>query len=273
MATLKFRDKDGTWKYAPSLKYKNGNNVFEITNGLKYKDEQGVWHKVNICGSKYDNGDYPTISTLAVGSSVYLNENGSPAEYLMVHKGLPSNLYDTSCDGVWLLRKDIYNTQKWSSGDINNYQSSNIHSYLNNTFLKLFDSKTQLVIQQIKIPHVNGTSNAAIATGSNGLSTKVFLLSGVEVGYPAIVNGTTPIDGSCLDLFQGTGNNVRVAYQNGVVCSWWLRSAYRADSANVLRVAEDGTCSTAWGSKLYGVRPCVILPYTTKLDSNNTIVG
>ena len=49
-------------------------------------------------------------SDLAVGSSVYLMENGVATEYLVVNQGIPSgsSLYDSSCDGTWLLRKDIY---------------------------------------------------------------------------------------------------------------------------------------------------------------------
>ena len=48
------------------------------------------------------------ISTLAVGSSVYLNVGGVRKEFLVVHQGKPSSLYDSSCNGTWLLMKDIY---------------------------------------------------------------------------------------------------------------------------------------------------------------------
>ena len=39
---------------------------------------------------------------LAVGSSVYLMENGAAAKYLVVNQGKPSgsSLYDDSCDGT-----------------------------------------------------------------------------------------------------------------------------------------------------------------------------
>ena len=47
-------------------------------------------------------------SDIAVGSSVYLLENGSPVEWIVVNQGIPSSssLYDSSCDGTWLMRKD-----------------------------------------------------------------------------------------------------------------------------------------------------------------------
>ena len=48
---------------------------------------------------------------IAVGSTVKLMEGGTAVEYLVVNQGIPenSNLYDASCDGTWLLRKDIHN--------------------------------------------------------------------------------------------------------------------------------------------------------------------
>ena len=43
------------------------------------------------------------IGTLAVGSSVYLNVGGVRKEFLVVHQGLLSSMYDASCNGTWLL--------------------------------------------------------------------------------------------------------------------------------------------------------------------------
>lgn len=41
-----------------------------------------------------------------VGESVFLIENNSPVEYIVVHQGNPDvNIYDTSCDGTFVLRK------------------------------------------------------------------------------------------------------------------------------------------------------------------------
>lgn len=47
-------------------------------------------------------------SSLAVGSSVYCNVNGTKTEFIIVHQSKPSSLYDDSCNGTWLLMKDIY---------------------------------------------------------------------------------------------------------------------------------------------------------------------
>ena len=73
-------------------------------------------------------------SEIAVGSTVKLMENGVAAEYLVVHQGLPSSMYDESCNGTWLLRKDCYESRQWHSSNSNIYASSTIHAYLNGDF-------------------------------------------------------------------------------------------------------------------------------------------
>ena len=64
-------------------------------------------------------------STLSVGSTVKLIENGAAVEYLVVNQGIPENssLYDTSCDGTWLLRKDVHSDRQWNT-QYNTYENS-----------------------------------------------------------------------------------------------------------------------------------------------------
>jgi hypothetical protein len=123
-------------------------------------------------------------STLAVGSTVKLLENGTPVEYLVVNQGIPSNsnLYDSSCDGTWLLRKDVYEMRQWNSSDRNNYGASTVHTHLNSTFLNLFGSVEHATIRQVKLPYSTGTSNSNVSSGTNGLSTKIFAKETVNLG-------------------------------------------------------------------------------------------
>ena len=58
------------------------------------------------------------LANKEVGSIVKLNVNGAATELLVVHQGLPSAIYDASCNGTWLLMKDIYEKRVWQSGDI-----------------------------------------------------------------------------------------------------------------------------------------------------------
>ncbi len=46
-----------------------------------------------------------TLGSKAVGSIVKLNFDGAMREFLVVHQGKPSSLYDESCNGTWLLMK------------------------------------------------------------------------------------------------------------------------------------------------------------------------
>ena len=48
-----------------------------------------------------------TLGSKAVGSVVKIKENGTRVNYLVVHQGKPSSIYDESCNGTWLLRQDI----------------------------------------------------------------------------------------------------------------------------------------------------------------------
>lgn len=217
------------------------------------------------------------LSTKAVGSTVKLKVNGTAKEFIVVHQGKPSSLYDDSCNGTWLLMKDIYENRVWQSGNINKYESSDIHTYLNNTFLNLFDSNIKDAIKQVKIPYrKNGGSGGTNQSGANGLSCKIFLLSGYEVGWTSGDNQYFPQDGAKLSYFEsGTGtsaNNKRIANLNGSAAIWWLRSPGAGDTGHVWFVGSDGGCDDyGRASDSYGRRPALILPSTLLVSDDGTV--
>lgn len=213
------------------------------------------------------------LSTLAEGSTVKLMENGTAVDYLVVNQGIPSgsSLYDASCDGTWLLRKDIVSSQVWDKND-SDYQNSNIHSYLNNTFLSLFDSVTKSAIKQVKVPYVNGPGGSAIVSGASGLSTKSFLLSGFEAGFTSSDSSFFSEDGACLSYFNGAQNSKRIAYLDGIAKMWWLRSTDIETSSGVYGVNTDGSIAFISGIGAdFGVRPALILPSTAKFDKDTLV--
>lgn len=204
------------------------------------------------------------MSDLEIGRSIKLNLNGTPWDWLVVHQGLPSSMYDASCDGTWLLLKNIYESRQWHSSNVNKLESSTIHSYLNGDFQNLFDSNIKGAIKQIKIPYrKNGGSGGTNQSGANGLSAKIFLLSGYEVGWTTS-DSYFPVDGAKLSYFEsGTGkaaNNKRIANLNGSVASWWLRSPYTDLTHFVWYVDYGGNYSSYSASALRGIRPTIILP-------------
>lgn len=215
-------------------------------------------------------------SSLAVGSTVKLMEGGTAVEYLVVNQGIPSNssLYDASCDGTWLLRKDILELLPYNSSENNSYKASAIHSYINSTFFNLLGEMEQSVIKQVKIPYVNETGGAGIASGASGLSAKVFLLSGYEIG----IGGADylPRDGAKLDYFDqiAGADPKRIAYLNGSATNWWLRSpyTYRASTTNVWYVADNGGCNTIRSTYQFGVRPALILSSNALFDEKTMLL-
>lgn len=216
------------------------------------------------------------LSTKAVGSTVKLKVNGTAKEFIVVHQGKPSSLYDDSCNGTWLLMKDIYENRVWQSGNINKYESSDIHTYLNNTFLNLFESNIRDAIKQVKIPYrKNGGSGGTDQSGANGLSAKIFLLSGYEVGWTTSDYSYFPVDGAKLSYFEsGTGtsaNNKRIANLNGSPASWWLRSPYTGNTSVVWYVYSDGYYNFSSASNSYGIRPALILPSTLLVSDDGTV--
>lgn len=214
------------------------------------------------------------LGTKAVGSIVKLKVNGAAKEFIVVHQGKPSSLYDNSCDGTWLLMKDIYESRVWKSGNINRYESSEIHSYLNNTFLNLFDSSIKDAIKQVKIPYCKDAgSGGTNQSGANGLSCKVFLLSGYEVGWTSGDNQYSPQDGAKLDYFTASsgGNSKRIANFNDSAALWWLRSPFTGYTSHVWYVNSNGNCEYSRSSYSFGIRPALILPPDMEVDSAGNV--
>ena len=216
------------------------------------------------------------LSTKAVGSTVKLKVNGTAKEFIVVHQGKPSSLYDNSCDGTWLLMKDIYENRQWHSSNVNNLENSTIHSYLNGTFLNLFESNIRDAIKRVKLPYrKNGGSGGSDQSGANGLLCKIFLLSGYEIGFTTSDNSYFPVDGAKLSYFEaGTGSsalNKRIAYLNGSAALWWLRSPDANGASSVWGVYTSGNCGLSNASCSFGIRPALILPSTLLVSDDGTV--
>lgn len=216
------------------------------------------------------------LSTKAVGSTVKLKVNGTAKEFIVVHQGKPSSLYDNSCDGTWLLMKDIYENRQWHNSNVNNLENSTIHSYLNGTFLNLFESNIRDAIKQVKLPYrKNGGSGGSDQSGANGLLCKIFLLSGYEIGFTTSDNSYFPVDGAKLSYFEaGTGSsalNKRIAYLNGSAAGWWLRSPSTDYTSSVWLVYSNGDYYDDNASSSSGVRPALILPSTLLVSDDGTV--
>lgn len=216
------------------------------------------------------------LGTKAVGSIVKLNVIGAAKEFIVVHQGKPSSLYDESCDGTWLLMKDIFEATRWHSSDVNNLENSTIHSILNSTFLNAFESNIRDAIKQVKIPYrKNGGSSGSDQSGANGLLCKIFLLSGYEIGFTTSDNPYFPQDGAKLSYFESgtdtSANNKRIAKLNGSADYWGLRSPFTYSTRLVWLVNYDGVGETSKASNSTGIRPALILPPDMEVDSSGNV--
>lgn len=218
---------------------------------------------------------YVTLSSKAIGSTIKLKVNGSAKDFVVVHQGKPSSVYDDSCNGTWLLMKDIYENRQWHSSNTNDYANSTIHSYLNSTFLNLFESNIKNAIKQVKLPYRKGSgTSTTVTSGSNGLSAKIFLLSATETSFN--FSSYMPSgEGAELAYFKGCADNSsdskRVAYLNGAAAVWWLRSPGCSYFYVALYVGSNGGWNNGYCSNSGGIRPALILPSTLLVSDDGTV--
>lgn len=217
---------------------------------------------------------YMTLSSKAIGSTIKLKVNGSARNFIVVHQGKPSSVYDDSCNGTWLLMQDIYENRAWHSSNTNDYANSTIHSYLNSTFLNLFESNIKNAIKQVKLPYRKGSgTSTTVTSGSNGLSAKIFLLSATETSFDFSYMPSG--EGAELAYFKGCADNSsdskRVAYLNSSAAGWWLRSPDCGGSSYALCVNSDGDWGYNYCSSSYGIRPALILPSTLLVSDDGTV--
>ena len=193
------------------------------------------------------------LGNKAVGSVVTLNVSGTAKNFIVVHHGLPSSAYDSSCNGTWLLMQSGHSKRVWDSNK-NFYAKSDIHSWLNNTFINYFDSTILNKILSVKIPYCTSGSN--VSNGANGLTTKAFLLSYTEVGFSNAANDSAPVEGAHIPYF--TNSTVRMD-SNGAS---FLRSPHTGSSSTAVVHALNiyGDRMNAQKSYSYSIRPCIILP-------------
>lgn len=220
------------------------------------------------------------IGDIDVETEILLNENGAPVNYIIVNQGKPGDMYDESCNGAWILRKDIAENRQWHSSNVNDYANSTVNAYLNGDWLTRYDPDVSQAIVQCKLPYRAGSGyGTTVTNGANGLSVKAFLLSATELSFNM---SYMPVnEGAELEYFSGcaddSADSKRISYFNDEAAIFWMRSPYCNETFGKyrsLRVYGDGsygsfTCSNESGG---GIRPTLILPFDFKL-TDDQIVG
>lgn len=206
---------------------------------------------------------------IAVGNSVYLNEGGNYVEYLVVNHGIPSNssLYDSSCNGTWLLRKDLDHPYAYNTSNSNEYPDSLLYIYFKTGFFNSLGTIEKSVIKQVKITYADNAGNVY-----SDLSCKVFELSAYEVGFTTN-DSTMSVDGAKLSYFElgleDSANAKRIAKYNESAQSWWLRSPRPSSGSNVYEVYKAGSIAFTQAKNGSYARPALILPFNAEFDKTN----
>lgn len=215
------------------------------------------------------------LGSKAVGSIVKIKVNGVYRDWIVVHQGKPSSDYDESCNGTWLLMKDIYELSTWGRSYAD-YEDSGQHSQLNSTFLDLLDADIRDSIKQVKIPYAKRSSGYfAIANGANGLPCRLFLLSFMECGFTSVNYSSN--EGAKLDYFTSghstAAGTKRIAYYNSGAATWWIRSPRRLNMNQVFVVTDSGSYAyVTCGESRFGVRPAMIMPSSLYVVDDGTVV-
>ena len=204
------------------------------------------------------------LGNVAVGTLLKLNESGVPVEYRVVHQGIPGAMYDGSCNGTWLLRKNIVDLRVWNAQGYNIFETSDVLAWLNSEMISKFDVSIQNLIKTVKIPYRKGGGTGTDQSAGNGLTCRLFPLSGREVGWSNEDLPVLPNDGVKLSYFENgtnaSANLLRIATYNGENKGWALRSPYVGRTKDVLAVYYNGSFSGPYANEANGVRPALILP-------------
>lgn len=237
-----------------------------------------------------------TLNEKNIGDIVKIKENGVYVDYIVVQKGKPSNLYDGSCDGVWLSRNQtisysIYNdTQTLNkisdAAKSNDYENSYAHQWLNRNFLNTIDEKIRAIIKNVKIPFKkgNGETSLGVYSRNDGLLCKIFLPSILEIktlplhfksgisvsnfedgislssSYPEYDNYNNILGSSFAILTRTPYNNSYSFY------SLWSDGEVTVQNALYQRTVNDGTV-------LGILLPHFIMPFNAIVDENDYVTG
>lgn len=211
------------------------------------------------------------------GKIIMLPYQGKMVPHIVVHVGNPDpSMYDASCNGVWLLRKDIVENGPWNSTNVNTLYGSTIMTAMQK-YVADYDSSVQAAIKTVKIPYCIGNGDWTVRSGSNGLECKVFPLSECEVGGS---DSNVPIDGAKLDYFLTGGNEPsanakRIFEYEGSPSRLLLRNIYKINTYFCGTCGETGVLGQWFCRDSAGYLPCFILPTTFQatylVGSGNTV--
>ena len=261
-------------KEAPSKNHKTliGGTGYEISGGRTLVD--GTGYSVSkgrtlVGGTGYDIAFGIPLGSIAEGTIVYVNENGSPAAFYVAKHNYESGL---NGDGRTLLvRKDCYDLRNWGkvpTEDRLSWEDSTILPWLNSDYMELLDSKIKNVIGSTNYRYSYVYRNTATDKNLVRKRTRadaVFLLSMTELGVPTYSDGTTALP---------IASTLRPAYYNGSTVEQWSRNPTKGNYTNAEIVTKvlNAISSNKRVSDTAGARPALSLPAETMVNQGTYLI-
>lgn len=255
-----------------------------------------------INGTGYDISFGTPMTSLAVGTTVYLKENGVRKEWIIVNIGQPTydSVNDTedvnpgyaygdtvmynNADGIWLMRKDCLDDQMAFSLSNNYYPGSIIDTFFSNTFMNRLEVSIRNLILTVKIPYADAGSWFYYHCGPHGMSTKIFALCSHEMGCHRsnFSKAYGPNYGFTLAYFKpavGKYDQKRVKCGAGIQeVYYWCRDSvinnqFTEGNYGMIIGGNDGGKMQERVNGTNYVCPSLVLPKSAQIDSDMNVIA
>lgn len=196
------------------------------------------------------------IGSLAVGTVIKLNENGSPAKFYVAKHDYESKLNRNG--RTLVVRKDCYDMRAFSSSN-NAFSGSSMDTWLNGPYKGLLDAEVQDAMGRTAFYYTPGKGNNTVSV----LNRAVFLLSATELGTSGSTGNT---EGTALS--SAVCSQLAIAYRNGSAVTQWTRTPSTRYNGYVIHLNTEGGPRINYFSESSGSRPVFTLPASFKLTDD-----
>ena len=217
------------------------------------------------------------------GYTVYIRENNKYVPYLVLTNNyentnmalvlrkniIGSGEVDTARKNCW--EADSYKGTKPFSEN-HRYDKTKMDYFLNNDFIKLFDTEISSIIDNTNI------EIEYLLDDSMRIKRKVFLLSTSELGYfkdfdlfkLKLTYGYAN-EGKPLKYFKDSNDKRATLEDEKTIVPWWTRTY---GSSYYCAVGfDEGLITESSTDEYYGVRPAFCIPNTTVIEKSNSILS
>lgn len=202
----------------------------------------------------------PSLSEMAEGTLVKLNESGAPVEFYVAKHDYESGL--NGAGRTLVVRKDCSQNYVWDYGTSHIYAGSYIDLWFNNNYKVKLDDEIISLITTTKIQYTPEERGTTVSV----LERAIFALSLTELGE---THTFANIEGTALPIAE----LLKIAYLDGVANKQWTRSPYTSTSYYAWSLTSSGSPDYRNLNEQKGVRPCFTLPSTVLVDEAMNIVA